>query len=101
MGFALSRRRALGWLPLLLAQPMLAGCGFKLRETPPMPFARIALNGFAARSPLEIELRTRLAESAQVVNTPAQAAQRVKFFVQSDTVRFERALPNIRGTTAQ
>ena len=65
---------ALGWplvLPLVL--PMLGGCGFKLRATPPMPFARIALSGFAARSPLEAELRARLAESVQVVDTPAQA----------------------------
>ena len=73
---------ALGWplvmplvmplvLPLVL--PILGGCGFQLRETPPMPFARIALSGFAARSPLEAELRARLAKSAQVVDTPARA----------------------------
>ena len=69
---------ALGWplamplvLPMLL--PMLGGCGFQLRDTPPMPFARLALSGFAARSPLEAELRARLAESVQVVDTPAQA----------------------------
>ncbi|MBC7729347.1 MAG: hypothetical protein H7242_17405 [Microbacteriaceae bacterium] len=53
--------------------PLLGGCGFTLRETPPMPFARIALSGFAARSPLATELRARLAESVQVVDTPAQA----------------------------
>lgn len=65
---------ALGWplvVPLVL--PLLGGCGFQLRQTPPMPFARIALSGFGARSPLEAELRARLAESAQVVDTPAQA----------------------------
>jgi LPS-assembly lipoprotein len=58
-------------LPLVL--PLLGGCGFTLRETPPMPFARIALSGFAARSPLQAELRARLAESVQLVDTPAQA----------------------------
>ena len=68
----LPRRTWLGLvLPMVL--PMLAGCSFQLRETPPMPFARIALSGFAARSPLQAELRARLAESAQVVDTPAQA----------------------------
>jgi LPS-assembly lipoprotein len=44
-----------------------------LRKTPPLPFTRIALAGFAARSPLQRELRERLAEEAQVVDTPAQA----------------------------
>ena len=58
-------------LPLVL--PLLGGCGFTLRETPAMPFARIALSGFAARSPLQAELRARLAESVQLVDTPAQA----------------------------
>ncbi len=77
MAAALSRRTWLVGLPLALgwpvALPLLGGCAFKLRETPPMPFARIALSGFAARSPFEAELRARLAESTQVVDTPAQA----------------------------
>ena len=51
----------------------LAGCGFALRQTPPLPFSRIALTGFAARSSLAVELRERLAASAQVVDTPGQA----------------------------
>lgn len=51
----------------------LAGCGFELRQTPPLPFARIALIGFAARSPLADELRERLAGTVQVVPTPGQA----------------------------
>ena len=67
------RRSGLGRLALALALPLLGSCGFQLRATPPMPFARIALSGFTARSPLAAELRTRLAESAQVVDTPAQA----------------------------
>ena len=70
-----ARRSWLGLLalPLPLVLPLLGGCGFTLRETPPMPFARMALSGFAARSPLETELRARLAESVQLVDTPAQA----------------------------
>ena len=67
------RRSGLGRLALALALPLLGSCGFQLRATPPMPFARIAFSGFTARSPLAAELRTRLAESAQVVDTPAQA----------------------------
>ena len=69
MGMPLPRRTWLGLLPLA----WLAGCGFKLRATPPMPFARIALSGFAAKSLLEAELRERLMASAQVVDTPAQS----------------------------
>ena len=65
------RRRTL--LATAGAAALLAGCGFALRQTPPLPFRRIALTGFAARSPLEAELRSRLADSAQVVDTPGQA----------------------------
>lgn len=56
-----------------LALATLSGCGFELRQTPPLPFARIALLGFDARSPLAAELRERLAESVQVVAAPGQA----------------------------
>lgn len=73
MGLPLPRRSWLGLLPLALALPLLGGCGFRLRETPPMPFARIALSGFPPKSPLEAELRERLGASAEVVDTPAQA----------------------------
>ena len=51
----------------------LGGCGFALRQTPPLPFSRIALTGFPGRSSLAAELRERLAASAQVVDTPGQA----------------------------
>lgn len=51
----------------------LAGCGFELRQTPPLPFSRIALAGFPAKSPMAAELRERLSASAQVVDTPGQA----------------------------
>lgn len=69
----LPRRTWLGLLALAPALPLLGGCGFTLRSTPPMPFGRIALSGFAARSPLEAELRSRLAGSVAVVDSPAQA----------------------------
>lgn len=55
------------------ALAVLSGCGFALRETPPLPFARIALVGFAPRSPLAAELSERLAGTVQVVATPGQA----------------------------
>ena len=57
----------------LAGLPLLAACGFALRQTPPLPFSRIALVGFAPRSPLAAELRSRLAAVAQVVDAPAQA----------------------------
>lgn len=72
MSSGLQRRTLLALGPVLLA-PLLPGCGFKLRETPPLPFQRIALTGFPSRSPLEAELRERLAGAVQVVDTPAQA----------------------------
>ena len=50
----------------------LGGCGFVLRQTPPLPFSRIALVGFPARSLLAVELREQLA-SAQLVASPSQA----------------------------
>ena len=70
----LNARRRFG-LALLagLAGGGLAGCGFELRQTPPLPFNRIALIGFAARSPLADELRERLVGTVQVVATPGQA----------------------------
>ena len=51
----------------------LAGCGFELRQTPPLPFARIHLSGLAPRSPLGAELRQALTQQVQVVATPGQA----------------------------
>ncbi len=67
------RRRVLATLAALLGLASLVGCGFALRQTPPLPFSRIVLTGFADRSPLGTELRERLASSAQVVDTPGQA----------------------------
>ena len=51
----------------------LPGCGFALRQTPSLPFKRMALAGFDARSPLAAELRERLAPGVQVVDVPGQA----------------------------
>ena len=61
---------------LLLASSgawVLAGCGFQLRRPPPMPFTRIALQGFEPRSPLAEALRRALRQAAQVVAAPEQA----------------------------
>src|SRR3990167_1695045 len=79
----LNARRRFG-LALLagLAGGGLAGCGFELRQTPPLPFNRIALIGFAARSPLADELRERLVGTVQGVATAGQVRElqlRVKF----------------------
>jgi LPS-assembly lipoprotein len=58
---------------LLLGSAMLSGCGWQLRGATELPFSRIALEGFAPRSPLADELKRTLAQSAEVVPTPAQA----------------------------
>ncbi len=68
---ALPRRRLLAAALGLTAG--LAGCGFALRQTPPLPFQRIHLAGFDTRSPLARELRERLGETVQVVDTPGRA----------------------------
>jgi LPS-assembly lipoprotein len=52
---------------------LVVGCGFQLRTNPPMAFTRLALLGFANRSPLERELRATLAPQVQLVPGPAQA----------------------------
>jgi len=56
-----------------VAAGTLAGCGFELRRTPPLPFASIALAGFAPRSPLERDLRAALLPQVRIVGTAAQA----------------------------
>jgi LPS-assembly lipoprotein len=67
------RRRLLAASAALSVATLLGGCGFALRQTPPLPFRRIALSGFADRSPLGDALRQRLTDAAQVVDTPGQA----------------------------
>jgi LPS-assembly lipoprotein len=64
------RRTAAAWV---LGTAWLSGCGFQLRGTTELPFSRIALEGFSERSPLAEELKRTLAQSAQVVPSPAQA----------------------------
>jgi LPS-assembly lipoprotein len=68
------RRRSL-WqsLPAGIAGWALAACGFELRVEPTLPFGRIALAGFAPRSPLAEEIRKALARSVQVTVAPANA----------------------------
>lgn len=65
--------RAAAALAASAAAALVAGCGFQLRRPQPMPFARIALQGFEPRSPLAEELRRALREVAQVVASPPQA----------------------------
>jgi LPS-assembly lipoprotein len=64
-------RRAL--ITTVIGPWLLAACGFQLRGTTELPFSRIALEGFAPRSPLADELRRTLSQSAEVVATPALA----------------------------
>lgn len=52
---------------------MLAGCGFQLRGTAPLPFRRFALTGFAPRSALADDLRAALLRNGAVEVPPAQA----------------------------
>lgn len=60
---------------MLLATPWLAlaGCGFELKRAAELHFDSIALTGFPPRSPLAEELRSVLARSVTVMDSPAQA----------------------------
>ncbi len=59
---------------LLGSVASLAGCGFALRRTPELPFATLALTGFAPGSELAAALRRQLSTTAtRVVESPAQA----------------------------
>jgi len=60
-------------LALGAAASLAAGCGFQLRRPPAMPFQRLALSGFAPRSPLAEDFRRTLAGSVQVVAAASQA----------------------------
>jgi LPS-assembly lipoprotein len=63
------RRRALiAAAPAALAASAgLGGCGFELRRPPELPFSRLALAGFAPRSPLADEIKRTLALTLDVV----------------------------------
>lgn len=78
----------------MLGGALLAGCGFQLRGATELPFSRIALEGFAPRSPLADELRKTLSQSAEVVATPAQA----QVVLHALTDRRERSV--VASTTA-
>ncbi|WP_284618109.1 LPS-assembly lipoprotein LptE [Aquabacterium humicola] len=65
------RRRSL--LAAALLPPALAGCGFQLRRAPELPFTKLALVGFAPRSPLADELKRTLEPTVEVVADPNRA----------------------------
>ncbi len=69
----LNRRTALLAGAALGGPALLAGCGFALRQAPPLAFSSIALTGFAPRSTLADELRRTLAQRLQVLDDPAKA----------------------------
>lgn len=52
---------------------VLPGCGFRLRRLPELPFQRIALAGFAPRSPLAEDLGRALAERVTLTRDLASA----------------------------
>ena len=65
-------RAAAGGL-VTAAGGLLVGCGFHLRQPPRLGFARIALVGFAPRSPMAEELRRQLGAVVRMVDAPSQA----------------------------
>lgn len=71
--FSSSRRACLSGAAAASLAVALSGCGFELRRPPELPYTRIALVGFPARSPMETALRAALPTSAAVVDSPAQA----------------------------
>ncbi len=85
--------RALAWA-VAPAVGAVSGCGFALRQTPPLPFKSIALVGLAERSPLGAELREQLAQTVQVLAQPGPAE--VQLQVLAD--RRERSV--VASTTA-
>ena len=50
----------------------LAGCGFELRQPAEVPYRRIALKGFANRSPMLEAIRRELPASVQLVEPAGQ-----------------------------
>ena len=63
---------------LLAATVALAGCGFELKRPPALNFSKIQLSGFASRSPLAAELKSRIdASTTTRVVEAGQGAQAV------------------------
>lgn len=73
MSWSEGRRRGVLALAGGTALGLLAGCGFAPRQLPALPFERIALGGFAPRSPMAEELRRALAGRATVTTDLASA----------------------------
>jgi LPS-assembly lipoprotein len=72
----LHRRDALRTFAVLAATPVVAGlsaCGFHLRGPEEVPFSRIALSGFPARSTMAEEIRRALPRNVEVVDAVTQA----------------------------
>lgn len=67
-------RRCCLVLLALGAVPLLAGCGFQLRQPPRLAFSSIALKGFAPGSALAQQLRRELGAQVQVMEDEARAA---------------------------
>lgn len=63
------RRRAI----VIAAAAVGTGCGFQLRQPARLPFASLALSGFAPGSPIEAEFRRALAASVALRAAPAPA----------------------------
>ena len=91
------RRRAL--LALAPATALVAGCGFELRRPPDLPFSRLALAGFAPRSPLADELKRTLAQTVQVVEQVNQAEAVLQSLVdrREKSVTASTAAGQVRG----
>lgn len=67
---AAPRRRS---LLAALAAFGVSGCGFELRHAPKLPFASIAMTGFAPRSKLAEALRLQLEKQVRVLPGPDKA----------------------------
>lgn len=91
------RRRAL--LALAPAAAVVAGCGFELRRPPELPFSRLALSGFAPRSPLADELKRTLSQTVQVVEQVNQAEAVLQALVdrREKSVTASTAAGQVRG----
>ena len=58
----------------MLSSAVLAGCGFQLRQNPPLPMRSIALVGFKPESPLGATLKSELVRAGVALrDNPAQA----------------------------
>ncbi len=91
------RRRAI--LFLAPAAAAVAGCGFQLRRPPELPFSRLALSGFAPRSPLADELKRTLAQTVEVVEQVNQAEAVLQSLVdrREKSVTASTAAGQVRG----